>query len=36
MFRCPVRCPGGGAVAVLSDLVGILEEESKDLIVFLD
>jgi hypothetical protein len=28
--------PGGGAVAVLGDLVGILEEESKDLIAFLD
>jgi hypothetical protein len=28
--------PGGGAVAVLDDHVEILEEESKDLIMFLD
>jgi hypothetical protein len=28
--------PGGGAVAVLGDLVKILEEESKDLVMFLD
>jgi hypothetical protein len=28
--------PGGGAVAVLGDLVKILEEESKDLTMFLD
>jgi hypothetical protein len=28
--------PGGGAVTMLSDLVGILEEELKDQIMFLN
>jgi hypothetical protein len=28
--------PGGGVVAILGDLVKILEEESKDLIAFRD